>query len=151
MARKQKKLRELLEQDTAVEECKRVVNDEIFNKLTEQLRAGKYIGDDEVYNPLLELAKVAMSPEEDAVLRVRCSSEIAQYMFPKVRSLEIKSTEDKNINVNITIAGYARSQPAIEIEAEELENEDEEDENREFRLSDFTKNETVPIKGKLDS
>lgn len=102
-----KQLQKLLDEKQSVEAEGRVFNDEVFQRVKDALVkwGGPELGD---YNPIVEMAKIANDPTVDDTLKARMNMEIASYMYPKVRSYEIKSKEDKTVNVNIKIAGYAQ-------------------------------------------
>jgi hypothetical protein len=51
--------------------------------------------------PLKNLALIATDPNVDAAVRARCLSEIASYIYPRLRGIEIASKHDETINVNI--------------------------------------------------
>jgi len=54
-------------------------------------------------DPLLELAKIAMSEKYPIEIRVRCLSEIAPYMYPKRKPVDLSSDKSAVINVNTTL------------------------------------------------
>lgn len=72
------------------------------------------------YDPLVEIAKLAINTQDDN-LKFKCHSKLAEYKYPQVRSIEINAKEDKDINITIEIAGYARQDAPIEIEPEDIE------------------------------
>jgi hypothetical protein len=60
------------------------------NKKTEDLaRKLRRLGCD----PIEGLAKIALDPETKTELRFRCFSELAQYIYPKRKAIEIKQSE----------------------------------------------------------
>lgn len=75
------------------------------------------------YDPLLEIAKIAsLTDKED--LQFRCHQEIAKYMYPQIRSLEIQAKEDKEIKISVHLAGYARNAKQANEDVEDIETED---------------------------
>lgn len=130
MARKNKQLEKILNEKQAVEAEGRIFNDEVFEKVKEELVkwGGEELRD---YNPIVELAKMGNDPSCKDELRARCNMEVASFMYPKVKSYEVKSKEDKTVNVIIHVAQYAQK-GATEIEVEEIDDlEDEEDKDPE--------------------
>lgn len=142
---KNKKLEKLL--DEAIPEFDgRAVNEELFKLIREALIE---FGGEELqgWHPVIEMAKIAASIGVKDELKYRICAEIASYMYPKVKSFEINKKEDKTVNLNIKIAGYAQASKPV-IEAEDIELEDE-DEGKELGYNDFVLGKT-DVK-KLDS
>jgi hypothetical protein len=54
-------------------------------------------------DPLLELAKIGMNEKESIEIRVRCLIEIAPYMYPKRKPVDMSSNQSAVINVNTTL------------------------------------------------
>lgn len=119
MAKASKKAEKLLESNLPVEQEGRTINDQLFERIKEELV--KWGGEEYAnYNPVVEMAKLANSPLIKDDLKFKANSEIASYMYPKVKSYEIKEKTDKTVNINIKIAGYANKKD-IEIDPEEIE------------------------------
>ncbi len=58
-------------------------------------------------DPLLELAKIAMNEKNPIEIRVRCFSEIAAYVYPKRKPVDMSSEHPAVINVNTKLdPGY---------------------------------------------
>jgi hypothetical protein len=54
-------------------------------------------------DPLLELAEIAMNEKNPIEIRVRCLSEIALYVYPKRKPVDMSSDQPAVINVNTTL------------------------------------------------
>jgi len=96
------------------------------------------------YDPLYEIAKIAILTDKDD-LRFRCHQELAKYVYPQIRSLEIQAKEDKEINIKVSLAGYASSKDIREEEStaddevEDIETEGDlvPEEDKKFDYQDF--------------
>jgi hypothetical protein len=51
-------------------------------------------------DPLVELAKIAMNKKNAVEIRARCLSEIAPYIYPKRKPVDMASDQSVVINVN---------------------------------------------------
>jgi hypothetical protein len=51
-------------------------------------------------DPLLELAKIGMSDKNPMEIRVRCLSEIALYVYPRRKPVDVSPDQPVVINVN---------------------------------------------------
>jgi hypothetical protein len=125
MGRPSKKLekvheQKLLEEQSSPDFVARSVNEKLFEKIRKELvreypnrldEAGKNVFDE--YDPVVEMAKFAVDPLIDNSLRYKAHSEIASYMYPKVKSFEAPKLIDNNLKVTINIAGYAQSEKEI--------------------------------------
>jgi hypothetical protein len=56
-------------------------------------------------DPIEGLAKIALDPTITAELKVRCFLELAQYIYPKRKAVDVSTGEDRNIEVSITHVG----------------------------------------------
>jgi hypothetical protein len=54
-------------------------------------------------DPLLELAKIAMNEKNPIGIRVLCLSEIAPYVYPKRKPVDMSSDQPAVINVNTNL------------------------------------------------
>lgn len=52
-------------------------------------------------DPIEGLALIALDPETKVELKVRCLSELAQYVYPKRKAVDIVSPEDSNMTVKV--------------------------------------------------
>ena len=53
------------------------------------------------YDPMAELIKEALNPETPQKLRVGIHKELLSYLAPRQKAIELKSTEEKNITIQI--------------------------------------------------
>lgn len=51
------------------------------------------------YDPLAEAIKIAMDPSTDKGLALKAHLAIAEFKYPKMRSVEQRTTEDRNITL----------------------------------------------------
>jgi len=56
-------------------------------------------------DPIEGLAKIAIDPETKLDLRVRCYAELAQYIYPKRKALDLSTGEDSSMTVVIRHIG----------------------------------------------
>ena len=56
-------------------------------------------------DPIEGLAKIALDPETKAELKVRCLSELAQYVYPKRKAMELASPEDSAVTFRLERIG----------------------------------------------
>ena|SRR5215467_9130743 len=52
-------------------------------------------------DPIEGLAKIALDPETKAELKVRCFSELAQYVYPKRKAVDLHPPEDSALTVRV--------------------------------------------------
>ena len=72
------------------------------NKATDALaRKLKKLGCD----PIEGLAKIALDPFTEVSLKVRCFTELAQYIYPKRKAVDIDSPEDSELKVRVETIG----------------------------------------------
>lgn len=105
---KQGKLSKALEKEVKIIPDLNIVNQEMFDKIREQL--AKEEGNEELlqYDPLVEIAKIGINPLVTDELKLRCHDTIAGYIYPKVKSLEVSSKQDNSINININVKSYSK-------------------------------------------
>jgi len=84
------------------------------------------------YDPLFEIAKIGLRTDNEK-LAVHCHNIVANHFYPTVKALDINTKVDKEVNIRIELADYARP-VAVEVEAEELE-VDEENEREDYETS----------------
>lgn len=82
-----------------------------FTRLQKEVRHyAKTIGNtdfDKVeYDPLLEMAKLAVNPGTPTDIRVRCHSEVAAYRYPKLKSMEIALPAGSEGKITIEITHF---------------------------------------------
>jgi len=51
------------------------------------------------FHPIMELAKLANSPDSDATMKFNVNKELCQYVIPKLRAIEVKTEVDAEITV----------------------------------------------------
>jgi hypothetical protein len=56
-------------------------------------------------DPIEGLAKIAIDPETKLDLRVRCYAELAQFIYPKRKAVDLSSGEDRSVTVEIRHVG----------------------------------------------
>lgn len=119
MVRNNKKFEKMLDEQSTVESEGRIVNEEVFTKMKQELV--KWGGPElEKYDPVIELAKMANDPSNDDKLRAMCNREVASYMYPKVKSYEIKGKMDSNVNVTITVKSFGKKGHVVEVSPEDI-------------------------------
>jgi hypothetical protein len=81
---------------------------EVFARLQHELRA--YVEDlglvFQEYNPLVAMAQMAVNPATPPELRLRCHSEVASYLYPKLKSMEIGVPPGTEAKITIEITSY---------------------------------------------
>jgi hypothetical protein len=82
---------------------------DLFARLQAELRA--YMDDlglpmTKEYNPLVALAQMAVNPATPPELRLRCHSEVASYLYPKLKSMEIGIPPGTEAKLTIEITSY---------------------------------------------
>jgi hypothetical protein len=71
-------------------------------------------------DPIVGLAKIALNPATEAGLKVRCFSELAQYVYPKRKAVEVRPPEDSELNVVVETIGFGdRPMPSAPPRGEE--------------------------------
>ncbi len=58
------------------------------------------------YDPLKHLAELANDPELDKALRMQASKELAQYMYPKLRSVEVTGEDGGALQVVVRVVPH---------------------------------------------
>jgi hypothetical protein len=56
-------------------------------------------------DPVEGLAKIALDPGTEPSLKIRCFSELAQYIYPKRKAVDLLSPEDSEIKVTVREIG----------------------------------------------
>ena len=56
-------------------------------------------------DPIEGLAKIALDTETEASLRVRCFTELAQYVYPKRKAVDLETGEDSPLRVTVETIG----------------------------------------------
>lgn len=46
------------------------------------------------YNPLLALTEIATNPENEVGIRYQANKEVAKYLYPQLKSVEVKETQE---------------------------------------------------------
>ena len=59
------------------------------------------------YNPLTAMAKMAVNPATPPDLRLRCHAEIAGYLYPKLKSMDIGLPPGTEAKLTIEITSYS--------------------------------------------
>ncbi len=68
----------------------------------ETIIRGAYPG----YDPLKHLAELANDPELDKALRMQCSKELAQYMYPKRKAVELTGEDGGALQVVVRVVPH---------------------------------------------
>lgn len=53
------------------------------------------------FHPLMNMAKIAQDPEADLSLQLNANKELAQYLHPKLRSVDISGSLDTRTTVRL--------------------------------------------------
>jgi hypothetical protein len=56
-------------------------------------------------DPIEGLAKLALDPATETSLKVRCFAELAQYIYPKRKAVDLVSPEDSELRVRVERIG----------------------------------------------
>ena len=56
---------------------------------------------DKEYHPVVEMALVGANPRIAADLRFQANREVAQYLYPKLKSLDVTTRSDQPLNVTV--------------------------------------------------
>ena len=56
-------------------------------------------------DPIEGLAKIALDPKTKDDLKLRCFAELAQYIYPKRKAVDVSTDEDRNFKVTIAHIG----------------------------------------------
>lgn len=59
------------------------------------------------YDPLVAMVRLANDPTKDDQLRFNAHKEIAQYMYPKRKAVELSGVEGAPLDLEIVIAPHA--------------------------------------------
>jgi len=51
------------------------------------------------YNPLIELVKIAHDPESTITEKINCNKEVAQYVNPKLKAVEMVADIDATLTI----------------------------------------------------
>jgi hypothetical protein len=83
---------------------------EVFSRIQSELRT--YVNDLGIrdfssYNPLTAMAKMAVNPATPPDLRLRCHAEIAGYLYPKLKSMDIGLPPGTEAKLTIEITSYS--------------------------------------------
>lgn len=96
-----------------------------FRRLQDELRKyaegiGLSASTVDEYDPLIELGKLAVNPGTPLPLRLQCHSEIAQYRYPKLKSMEIALPAGSDAKITIEITHYAKRGEVIDADYTKL-------------------------------
>jgi hypothetical protein len=58
-------------------------------------------------DPIEGLAKIALAAETETSLRVRCFAELAQYVYPKRKAVDLDTVGDSQLRVSVETIGAA--------------------------------------------
>ena len=56
-------------------------------------------------DPIEGLAKIALDPATETVLKVRCFAELAQYIYPKRKAVDLDSSKESELRVRVETIG----------------------------------------------
>lgn len=56
-------------------------------------------------DPIEGLARIALDPATETALKVRCFAELAQYVYPKRKAVDLVSAEDSDLTVRVRMIG----------------------------------------------
>jgi hypothetical protein len=84
-----------------------------YEKIKSKILSGLQAWDSTItdYDPLIEIAKIAIraaGEDDGGQLSLRAHTELAHHMYPQIGRVEIKTQEDKRIDINIHIADCAK-------------------------------------------
>ncbi|MET0063216.1 MAG: hypothetical protein ABW176_13070 [Candidatus Thiodiazotropha endolucinida] len=57
------------------------------------------------YNPVVQMAEIAQDKKVDMNLRVQCAKEVAQYLFPKRKAIEVSPGAGEEFTFNMVLDG----------------------------------------------
>jgi hypothetical protein len=83
---------------------------DVFSRIQSELRdyvTNLGIRDFSCYNPLTAMAKMAVNPATPPDLRLRCHAEIAGYLYPKLKSMDIGLPPGTEAKLTIEITSYS--------------------------------------------
>ena len=143
-AKANRKLEQLLNEVNTSEQHANLLSSDLHSLILTGLQ--KWDPCIEEYDPLIEIAKIGMSAESESD-KLRAHTTIASYMYPQIGRVEVHNKEDKNINIKIEIADYAK-ESILEIEPEDIEIEGEIEAEKPRDYTDFVL-KSLP-KSKLD-
>ena len=56
-------------------------------------------------DPIEGLAKIALDPKTEPTLKVRCFAELAQYVYPKRKAVDLATADDSGLRVAVETIG----------------------------------------------
>jgi hypothetical protein len=56
-------------------------------------------------DPIEGLARIAIDPEKDLVLKARCLTELAPFVYPKRKAIEVAADKADGMKVNVEFIG----------------------------------------------
>lgn len=65
------------------------------------------------YDPVLAMVKIATDNENDIFLRFNAHKEVAKYIRPQLRAVEVKNVDQKPVNVNLD---FGKSEKPVDAE-----------------------------------
>jgi hypothetical protein len=83
---------------------------EVFQRIQKELEAYVHelgIRDFSSYNPLTAMAKMAVNPATPPELRLKAHAEIAGYLYPKLKSMDIGLPPGTEAKLTIEITSYS--------------------------------------------
>lgn len=57
------------------------------------------------YNPVLQMAEIAQDEEVEMSLRIQCAKEVAQYLFPKRKAVELSQGAGEPFSFTMEVLG----------------------------------------------
>lgn len=72
--------------------------------------------DNEEYDPILAMARLAVNPGTPLNLRLQAHSEIASYRYPKLKSMEIALPPGSDAKITIEITHYGKREKEVEVD-----------------------------------
>jgi hypothetical protein len=73
------------------------------------------------YDPLIEMAKFANNDQIDQKIRIGLHKDLAEFIYPKVRTLDFSNPDGRKMKITIEIEGYAQKEKPVEAEYTKLE------------------------------
>lgn len=83
------------------------------NKKSLEIRdlvAEKYPG----YHPVLALAEIATDPANEVSIRLQANKEVAKYVAPQLKAVEIKHKEDEEVRIIVVRTSDEETKQALE-------------------------------------
>jgi len=59
-------------------------------------------------DPVEGLARIALDPETKVEIKVRCLTELAQYVYPKRKAVDVSSSEESEFKVTLEFLGQPK-------------------------------------------